>query len=96
MWYKGQLLWENIAPVFDQFPEYCGQGESVRFAYVTSLRVEGKQKHMMREPEALPTQEMRQRATKYCRWEIMFVVWTVYASLSATHSHPFDPLALYF
>jgi hypothetical protein len=27
---------------------------------------------------------MRQRATEYCHWEIMFVAWTVYASLSAT------------
>jgi hypothetical protein len=26
---------------------------------------------------------MSQRATKYCCWEIMFIVWTVHASLSA-------------
>jgi hypothetical protein len=32
---------------------------------------------------------MRQQATKYCHWEVMFIVWAVYASLSAA---PLTPL----
>jgi hypothetical protein len=56
----------------------------VRFAYVTSLQAEGKQTHILCEPKTLLTWELRQRATNYCRWEIMFIVWTVYASFSAT------------
>jgi hypothetical protein len=35
---------------------------------------------------------MRQRATKYCRWEIMFIVWTVYVSLSAAPPTPLIPM----
>jgi hypothetical protein len=31
-------------------------------------------------PKTLPTQELSQRATKYCSWETMFVVWTVCVS----------------
>lgn len=38
-------------------------------------------------PQTLPIQEMG-RATKYCRWDIMFTVWTVYTSS--------DPHAFYF
>jgi hypothetical protein len=38
---------------------------------------------------------MRQRATMYCRWEIMFIVWTVYAFLFATAPTPSHPLAFY-
>jgi hypothetical protein len=68
---------------------YSARDQTVRFAYVTSLRVEGKQTHIICEPQTLPLSELRQRATKYCRWEIMFVVWTVYAFLSAT---PLIPL----
>jgi hypothetical protein len=71
---------------------YCSRGESVRFAYITSLLIEGKQTHILCKPKILPTQELRQRATKYCRWEIMFIVWTVYASLSVTTPNPLIPL----
>jgi hypothetical protein len=60
----------------------------VRFAYVTSLWVEENQKHMLCEPKTLSTQEMRQRAAKYCSWEIMFLVRTVYTSLSAATPIP--------
>jgi hypothetical protein len=56
----------------------------MRFAYVTSLRAEGKQTHILYKPKTLATQEMRQRATKYCHWEIMLIVYTVHAPLSAT------------
>jgi hypothetical protein len=37
---------------------YCSRGESVRFAYVTSLWAEGKQTHILW-TKMLPTQEMR-------------------------------------
>jgi hypothetical protein len=63
----------------------------VRFGCVTMLRVEGKQTHILRKPKTLATREMRQRATKYCHWEIMFTVWAVYASLNAS---PLAPLIL--
>jgi hypothetical protein len=43
----------------------------VRFAYVTSVCVEEKQTHIQCKPKALPMQELRQRATMYCHWEIM-------------------------
>jgi hypothetical protein len=64
----------------------------MRFAYVISLRVEGKQTPILCKPKTLQTQKLRQRATKYCRWEIMFIVWTVYASLSAVSPSPLIPL----
>jgi hypothetical protein len=47
--------------------------QTVRFAHVTSLRVEGKQTHILCNPKTLLTHELRQRSTKYCRWEIMFI-----------------------
>jgi hypothetical protein len=72
----------------------CSRGESVRFAYVTCLRVEGKQIHILRERKTLPTQELRQRATKYCSWKIMSKGWTVHASLSATPPASLIPLPL--
>jgi hypothetical protein len=57
-----------------------------------SLRVEGKQiLHILRKPEILPTWELRQ-TTNYCRCETMFMVWTVYASLSATPPDRLIPL----
>jgi hypothetical protein len=74
---------------------YSCRDQTVRFAHVTILRVEGKNT-ILCNPKTLPTQELRQRATKYCRWEIMFVVWTVYASLSATPPKPSEPLVLCF
>jgi hypothetical protein len=40
-----------------------------------------------------PTQELRQYAKKYCYWEIMFIVWTVHASLSATPPTPLFPMS---
>jgi hypothetical protein len=67
------------------------RNQTVRFTYVTSLRVEGKQTHVLCKPKT-STQEMRQRATKYCHWEIMFIVWTVYAPLSAAPPTPLIPL----
>jgi hypothetical protein len=79
---------------------YSNRDQAVRFAYVTSLQLET---HILRNPKTLPASELRQRATKYCRWEVMFVVWTVFASLPATpliplpiisngrRTHRFDP-----
>jgi hypothetical protein len=37
----------------------------------------------------------RNWATKYCRWEMMFIVWTVYASLTATLPNLSDPTVFY-
>jgi hypothetical protein len=71
---------------------YSSRGESVRFACVTSLRVEWKQTYILRKPKTLPTQETKQRATKYCRWKIMFIVWTVCDSLSTSPPEPLIPL----
>jgi hypothetical protein len=65
---------------------------AVRFAYVTGLRVEGKQTHIPCKPKTLSTQELGRRATKCCRWEIMFIVRTVYASLPVTPPTPLIPL----
>jgi hypothetical protein len=43
----------------------------VDFAYITIFRVEGNQVRILCKSKPLPTSEMRQRATKYCRWEIL-------------------------
>jgi hypothetical protein len=75
---------------------YNSQDETVRFAYVTNLRIEGKQTHILCNPNTLPIQEPRQRATKYCSWEIMFIVWAIYASLPATPSAPLITVPFYF
>jgi hypothetical protein len=39
-----------------------------------------------------------QKATKYCHWETMFIIWTVYELCYLTFypSHPTDPHAAYF
>jgi hypothetical protein len=68
----------------------CTRDQTVRFAYVTSLWVERKQTRILCTPQTLPTQELRQRDTKYCRWGMMFMAWTVYVSLSATPPKPSD------
>jgi hypothetical protein len=52
---------------------YSSRHQNLRFAYVTSLRVEGKQTQILCKPKTLLTQELRQRATKYRRWEIMLI-----------------------
>jgi hypothetical protein len=57
----------------------CGKKEKKRIHYANK--------------KTLPAQEMRQRATKYCCWEIMLIVWTVYASLSATTPTPLNSLS---
>jgi hypothetical protein len=54
---------------------YCTQHQTVCFAYITSLWIEGKQMYVLCKPKTLSTQEMRQQATKYYRWEIMLKVW---------------------
>jgi hypothetical protein len=59
---------------------YCTRDQTVRYAYVTSLSVEGKQTHILCKPKTLPTYELRQRTTTYCHWEIKFIVWKVYVS----------------
>jgi hypothetical protein len=55
----------------------------VHFAYITNLQVEAR-------PKTLPTQKLRKQTTGK-----LFIVWTVYVSLLATHSHPWSP-CLYF
>lgn len=55
---------------------------------VSRTWVEGKQTHTLHNSNTLPTQEMRQRATKYCHWEKTSVVWTMCATLSAVPSIP--------
>jgi hypothetical protein len=60
----------------------------------TSLALEQKENmyYILRKPKTLPIQELRQRATKYCRSEMMLKVWPVHASLSAPPSTPLIPL----
>jgi hypothetical protein len=62
----------------------------VRFSYVTILRVEEIQAHMLLKPKTLPVTA----SYKYCRWEILLVVWTVYVSLPVTLPTPLIPLSL--
>lgn len=72
-------------------------GECVHFSCVTSLRVEGKQmltaycvnQSYYRHGK---TQKLRQRGTKYCRWEIMLKVRQENASLRVTPPTPLIPL----
>lgn len=59
---------------------YSMWDRSVRFIYVTSLRA----KKTIRKPKTWPSLELRQRSTKYSRWDIMLIVWTVCASVPAT------------
>jgi hypothetical protein len=62
----------------------------VRFAYITSLREDGT-RIILSEKKTLPAQELRQRAAKHYRREIMFVAWIVYACLSPTPPNHSDP-----
>jgi hypothetical protein len=71
---------------------YSRRDQTVRFAYVTSLQVERKQTHILCKRKTSPTCKLRQRATKCCHCEIIVIVWTVYASLSATPPTPLLPL----
>jgi hypothetical protein len=57
-------------------PQFSTRDQTVRFACVTSLWVEGKQPHILCKPQTLSTQDPRQRAAKYCRWKKMCFVWT--------------------
>jgi hypothetical protein len=68
------------------------RGEILRFACVINLQVEGKETPVLCEKKTLQIQELKQRAAKYCRWELMFVLWTVFACLSATPPIPVIPL----
>jgi hypothetical protein len=70
---------------------YSGRDKTVRFAHVISLLVEGKRIPILCKPRK---HYLRQRATKYCRWEAMFAVITVYSFLSATTATPSIPLPL--
>jgi hypothetical protein len=79
-------------PCIGYYVRYSSRDQTVHFANVTSLRVEGKQAHILCKPKTLPTKELIQRATKYCRCEIIFTVWTEYAALSATAPTPLIPL----
>jgi hypothetical protein len=62
------LFYGQRSPV--QKKRSCTWEQSMRFAYVTSLLVEGKQTYILCKPKTLPTQEMRWRATKYCHWDL--------------------------
>jgi hypothetical protein len=72
--------------------QYSTRDQSVRFAYVTSLRAEGKQTHILCKPKTLSAKELRQRETKYCRWEVLFTAWTEKASVPAPPPSPLSPL----
>lgn len=67
----------------------------MRLDYVTTLWVEGKQMHILCEPDTLSTQEMRRQATKYRRWETVFTVCTDYI-LPCRLPLPTSPIDLSF
>jgi hypothetical protein len=69
--------------------QYSSRDQTVRFAYATSLRVEGKQTHMLCKSKPIETKQLRQRATKYCRWEIFFFRMDSVCFLTL---HPSQPL----
>lgn len=71
---------------FAEIDRCCSLDQTVRFAYVISLRAERKQMHVLCKLKALPTQELTQRATEYSLWGSMFLAWTVY-----TYLLPFPP-----
>jgi hypothetical protein len=75
----------------EEMHSYCARVQIVRFAYVTSLWVEGKQTHVLCKLKTLLKQETRQRAAKNRRREIMLREWTVCASLSAAPPTPLFP-----
>lgn len=50
------------------------------FAYVTKLRTEGKLMHIVN----ARSKDISDVGTETASWEMMFIVWTVYASLPAT------------
>jgi hypothetical protein len=85
-WLGEEVMVEHFSVLF----RYNDRDQTMNLTYVTNMRVEEKiicyvnQKHYL-----------RQRATKYCCWEIRFIVWTGNASLSAVPPTP-DPLATYF
>jgi hypothetical protein len=60
----------------------------MHFTHVTSFMVEGTQTYILRKPKISPIYELRQRTTKYSQWEIMFIMWTVNASVPATPPAP--------
>jgi hypothetical protein len=68
------------------------RGLIVRFAYVTSFRVEGEQTQARCVwIEGVTGIETETAATKYCRWGVMFIVCTVYVLLAALPA-PLIPL----
>jgi hypothetical protein len=70
-------------------PTMCSsRDQTVCFAHVTSLRKEGKQTYILCKPNTLMAYELRQRATKYCRREIMFSM----DSTCLLTCHPSQPL----
>lgn len=48
--------------------------------------------YVLCKPKTLRTQELRQRAAKYCCLEIMFIAWAVHATLTAAPPTPLIPL----
>jgi hypothetical protein len=73
-----------------RFRRYSSQGQAVRFAYVTSLRVGEKQTRILRKPKTLPTYEMRQlRRTAAGKWS-----WYGQCKLPYLLPPPLPPLIL--
>lgn len=77
------LLWTEFyysCPIIIQW-----SAPNLRLAYVTSLQIERKQ---------TPQMLLSQRATKYCCYKIMFIVWTLYVYSSAILPASLIPLPL--
>jgi hypothetical protein len=73
------------------FTIHISREETVRFSYLSGLRVEGKQMHILSKVKTL----LETASCNYCRWEIMFVVWKIYTALSAAFSSISNPPAFY-
>jgi hypothetical protein len=75
---------------------YSSRDQTVRFGYVTSLRVEGKQIHVA----AMQIKDITDIGTDTASYEVLPLVNNVYCmdsicSLTCYLSHPSDPPAFY-
>jgi hypothetical protein len=68
--------------------KYSSRDQTVRFAYVTSLLVEGKANAYTKSIKDIADIGTETESYKVLPWEIMFIVWTVYAPYMLTLPTP--------
>jgi hypothetical protein len=95
---KGQCIFSHLATFYSLYASIFENGSWIRnsrrhefvcFAYVTSLRVEWKQMHILCKPKTLPETV----SYKLLPLDKMFIVWVVHASLSAAPHNSLIPLS---